>query len=91
MTLIYKLNNKYEILDYETNKYIFNNENGFVFEINDVGYKIIELIKLGKSINEIIMVLSKEYNKEKNELENDIKSFIAQLLDKEIINSLEEI
>jgi len=91
MQLIYKLNNKYEILDYETNKYIFNNENGFVFEINEVGYKIIELIELGKNLQEIIMFISIEYDKEKDELENDIKSFIAQLLDKEIINSVEEI
>lgn len=91
MKLTYKLNNKYEILDYESNKYIFNNETGFVFEINDVGYKIIELIKLGKNVNEIIMFISIEYDKEKNELENDIKSFIAQLLDKKIIISLEEV
>ena len=91
MKLTYKLNNKYEILDYESNKYIFNNETGFVFEINDVGYKIIELIKLGKNVNEIIMFISIEYDKEKNELENDIKSFITQLLDKKIIISLEEV
>lgn len=91
MKLTYKLNNKYEILDYESNKYIFNNETGFVFEINDVGYKIIELIKLGKNVNEIIMFISIEYDKEKNELENDIKSFIAQLLDKKIIISLEDV
>jgi|GEM_PF-4496663 hypothetical protein len=91
MPLIYKLNNKYEILDYETNKYIFNNETGFVFEINDVGYKIIELIKLGKNLKEIIMFISIEYDKEKNELENDVKSFISQLLDKEILTSIEGI
>lgn len=91
MPLIYKLNNKYEILDYETNKYIFNNETGFVFEINDVGYKIIELIKLGKDLKEIIMFISIEYDKEKNELENDVKSFISQLLDKEILTSIEGI
>lgn len=91
MPLIYKLNNKYEILYYETNKYIFNNETGFVFEINDVGYKIIELIKLGKNLKEIIMFISIEYDKEKNELENDVKSFISQLLDKEILTSIEGI
>ena len=91
MPLIFKLNNKYEILDYETNKYIFNNETGFVFEINDVGYKIIELIKLGKNLKEIIMFISIEYDKEKNELENDVKSFISQLLDKEILTSIEGI
>lgn len=91
MPLIYKLNNKYEILDYETNKYIFNNETGFVFEINDVGYKIIELIKLGKNLKEIIMFISIEYDKEKNQLENDVKSFISQLLDKEILTSIEGI
>lgn len=81
----YKLNDKYEILDYETNKYIFDSDTGFVFEINQTGYKIIELIKLNKSLKEINMLVSVQYSKDKNGIEKDIEEFINQLLEKEII------
>lgn len=85
----YKLNNRYEILDYETNKYIFDNETGFVFEINDIGFKIIELIKANKSLKEINLFVSVKYNKDKNDIIKDIVNFINQLLDREIISPID--
>lgn len=85
MSLKYKLNKRYEILDYDSNKFIFDNETGFVYEVNDIGYEIMRLIKKGERLKQIIIYICKEYNKEVKEVQNDICSFISQLLDKEII------
>ena len=81
---ILKINEKVLIQDFENESIILNIETGKYFEINDIGKKIISLIKKKEcSIKTLITESKKQYESE--ELEKDIKNFIKSLLDLKIL------
>ncbi len=52
---------------------------GISFEMNETGKKIIELIKEGKSKEEIVEILSKEYDVSWREVYIDVEDFFIKL------------
>lgn len=81
---ILKIKEKVLIQDFENESIILNIETGKYFEINDIGKKIISLIKKKEhSMKTLITELKKQYESE--ELEKDVKNFIKSLLDLKIL------
>ena len=52
---------------------------GISFEMNETGKKIIELIKEGKTKEEIVEILSKEYDVSWREVYIDVEDFFIKL------------
>ncbi len=57
------------------------------FGINEVGRRVLEILKDGASINTILEQLLDEYEVEKDILEKDIPILLQQLLEAKIIHS----
>ena len=80
------LKDKILIQDFENESIILNIETGKYFEINDIGKKIISLIKLNEfSTNALVEELKNQYDDE--DIEKDVKDFIKRLLDFKILEA----
>lgn len=67
------------------NGFIFNPMTGESFNVNNVGQRIIELIKEGKTQEEIIDVLDSEFLSDRTSIEKDLQEFISMLLQFQIL------
>ena len=59
--------------------FIFDPTSGHSFTTNETGIEIINLLKSGKEIQEIIDDLQEEYTVSENELEIDVMDYIHNL------------
>ena len=57
-----------------------------IFNINETGAFIFEKLKDGKNKEEVLELMSKEYNASKDVLKNDIDEFIDELKKRGIYN-----
>ena len=57
-----------------------------IFNINETGAFIFEKLKDGKTKEEVLELMSKEYNASKDVLKNDIEEFIDELKKRGIYN-----
>ena len=57
-----------------------------IFNINETGAFIFEKLKDGKNKEEVLELMSKEYNASKDVLKNDIEEFIDELKKRGIYN-----
>ena len=57
-----------------------------IFNINETGAFIFNLLKDNKNVDEILELMSKEYNAPKDVLLNDINEFIEELKKRGIYN-----
>lgn len=79
-----KIKDKVLIQDFNNQSIILNIDTGKYFEINNIGQRIIFLLKHKEhSIMTLVTELKKQYNSK--ELEKDVKSFIKSLLDLKIL------
>ena len=56
-----------------------------IFQINQTGARIAELISEEQSIQEILTVLDQEYEKDSSDIERDLLAFLEELLAHELI------
>ena len=81
-----KINNDYVLkhaLDSDILVNIKNNGN-FIIKLNSTSKDIFNYIKDGKAKEEIIDLLSKDYDISKDTLINDVDSFINEMIEKKI-------
>jgi hypothetical protein len=62
------------------NGYLFDEETGYVYELNETACKIWIFIKDGLTDEEIIKRMSQEYEADKTMLEKDVKEFFEKLI-----------
>ncbi|MCY0859884.1 MAG: PqqD family protein [Sulfolobaceae archaeon] len=74
-----ELKRRIKLKDEKFGVVVFDTETEKVFVTNQVGKEIINKIKEGKSIDQIIEELSNEYEGEKEQIRNDVYEFIDQL------------
>ena len=61
--------------------FIFNPGSGDSFSSNPIGSDILSQLKENKSRQEIIDLICKKYEVEKNQFEKDLEDFLSQLRD----------
>lgn len=61
------------------NGFLFMPNSGETFTVNEIGSKIMTLLKEGKNENEIIEQLLEEYDVDRTTLEKDMNDFLSQL------------
>lgn len=71
------------------NGFVFNPTTGDSFSVNELGSKIINLIKEGKSEEDIINQIQTEYETEKSTIEKDYNEFIKLLSNHQLIDLYE--
>ena len=59
--------------------FIFNPGTGDSFSTNPVGANIINILKDGKPIGEVIEIICAKYDADQNQVEKDLDDFISQL------------
>lgn len=59
--------------------FAFNPTTGKSYHLNEVGIKVIAMLKQGKTLNQISEILFKEYDTEIDALNQDIDFFVMQL------------
>lgn len=55
------------------------------FGVNEVGGRVLEILKDGANLSEILGILLKEYDVEKDQLKTDIEDLLQQFLDSGLI------
>lgn len=58
---------------------VFDTETEKVFVTNNIGKEIIEKLKEGKNLNQIVDELVKEYEGDSEQIRKDVNEFIEQL------------
>ena len=58
---------------------------GHYFGLNEVGSRIIELVGDPTTVGEVVQVMLKEYDVDADRLEQDVSSFIQQMVDRKLI------
>jgi hypothetical protein len=71
------------------NGFVFNPATGDSFSVNELGVYIVNLIRNGKSKNEIVEIIAEEYNAEKSNIERDFNEFLNVLSNHQLIDSNE--
>lgn len=71
------------------NGFVFNPTTGDSFSVNELGALIINQIKEGKSNDEILEFIIREYNTEKATIEKDFNEFIKILSNHQLIDLYE--
>ena len=66
--------------------FIFNPGTGDSFSTNPIGSDIIALLKVNKTVPEIIKIICSKYDVEASQLEKDLDDFSSQLKDYSIID-----
>ena len=64
---------------------VFNKDNGDMYEFNDVGADIIELLKDEIPVSDVLLKLSLEYSVEESEIHNDVSIFLKRIIELGII------
>ncbi len=67
------------------NGFVFNPSSGDSFSVNETGSLIINKIKEGKSKDEIIEIITNEYNVEKSTIEKDFNEYLKGLSNHQLI------
>ncbi len=67
------------------NGFVFNPTTGDSFSVNELGAMIINEIKAGKSKNEILEVVSNDYNADKSTIEKDFIEFLQILSNHQLV------
>ena len=67
------------------NGFVFNPTTGDSFSVNELGAMIINEIKAGKSKNEILEVVSNDYNADKSTIEKDFNEFLQILSNHQLV------
>ena len=80
--MLKNIGNEYMIIPTSNNNVNFSK----IFNINETGAFIFNLLKENKTINEILDLMSKEYNAPKDVLLNDINEFVNELKKRGIYN-----
>jgi len=65
--------------------FVFNPSTGDSFSTNQIGVEIINLLKEGKEISEVVNEVTSKYNVEKSNLEKDLGDFFSMLTSFQII------
>lgn len=65
--------------------FVFNPSTGDSFSTNQIGVEIINLLKEGKEISEVLNEVTSKYNVEKSNLEKDLGDFFSMLTSFQII------
>lgn len=68
------------------NGFVFNPTTGDSFSVNELGAMIINEIKAGKSKNEILEVVSNDYNADKSTIEKDFNEFLQILSNHQLVS-----
>ena len=58
---------------------------GHYFGLNEVGSRIMELVGDPTTVGEVVQVMLKEYDVDADRLEQDVSSFIQQMVDRKLI------
>lgn len=69
----------------DDNQVMMHLEKGKYFGLNKVGKRIWELVEQPKSLDEIIVALLSEYNVSEEQCQQEVKSFLKNAVDNEII------
>ncbi len=67
------------------NGFVFNPTTGDSFSVNELGAMIINEIKAGKSKNEILEIVSNDYNADKSTIEKDFNEFLQILSNHQLV------
>jgi hypothetical protein len=59
--------------------FLFVPSTGESFTLNEIGKKVLESLKEGKSANEIVEILTHEFDVDTHTAEKDVNDFITQL------------
>jgi PqqD family protein of HPr-rel-A system len=82
----YMKNEKMEYMSLDGGEEIvFDPESGNTHFLDQVGTDIINILDKPKSIESIIDELSKMYEADKLEMESDVKEFMSNLLEKQVV------
>ncbi len=65
--------------------FVFNPSTGDSFSTNQIGVEIINLLKEGKEISDVVNEVTSKYNVEKSNLEKDLGDFFSMLTSFQII------
>ena len=65
--------------------FVFNPSTGDSFSTNQLGLEIINLMKEGKTIDEVVSSITSKYNVEKSNVEKDLSDFFSMLTSFQII------
>jgi len=76
---VFMKNNKLSSLAISESGFIFDPSSGHTYITNELGVKIIELLKNETSNEEITEILIKDYEVDISELEADIQDFVYNL------------
>ncbi|MEI8048071.1 MAG: PqqD family protein [Bacteroidota bacterium] len=66
--------------------FVFNPGTGDSFSTNPIGAEIIGLLKLDKSLSEIIEIICAKYDVDPKQFEKDLDDFKSQLVDSNILD-----
>lgn len=69
--------------------FVFNPSTGESYSVNPIGIEMINMIKEGKSFEEISKVMLLKYNTDKTTFEKDYNDFIHQLKQQSLIDAEE--
>ena len=64
---------------------ILNLKSGSYFGVNEVGARILELVKEPVTVSAILSILSKEYDVDREMLETDVVGFLREMQDQHLI------
>ena len=76
------------IMNNENNLFIYNKDNDELYETNEIGKLIIEMLLKNYSMAEILENLAKEFNATEEDIIEDVSQFIDELIDLEILEIL---
>lgn len=86
---MYTLNNKLEFEHVDKGIVIYNSDNQESYYVNETaGYIIKCLLNKKKDLNDIVNLISKEYNIEKTACEEDVKNILIELLNENIVKEV---
>ncbi|MFP3203726.1 MAG: pyrroloquinoline quinone biosynthesis peptide chaperone PqqD [Sulfolobus sp.] len=75
----FNIKNKVKLRKEKNGTVLFDIENEKVYVLNSTAEEIINKIKEGKSLEEIIKELKEEYQDPENKIEDDVRKFIDNL------------
>lgn len=67
--------------------FLFNPLTGDSFSTNTVGLDVIQLLKEGKSLNELTTFITNKYAVDASEFEKDLEDFSLQLRDSQVVEN----
>lgn len=74
-----KLKKRIKLKEEKFGVVVFDTETEKVFVTNNIGKEIIEKLKEGKNLNQIVDELVKEYEGDSEQIRKDVNEFIEQL------------